>query len=77
MRTFTLQAEAEGLLNSEIVGMLTAIHEEKGRQAEADIGHDRPEGASGAKTDIGGDLHCRCPGYDLADRHPLFKRTFA
>ena len=33
MRTFTLQAEAEGLLNSEIVGMLTAIHEEKGRQA--------------------------------------------
>lgn len=33
MRIFALQAEAEGLLNSEIVGMLTAIHEEKGRQA--------------------------------------------
>jgi len=33
MRTFDLQASAAQLLNNEIVGMLTAIHEEKGRQA--------------------------------------------
>ncbi|HPR90680.1 MAG TPA: Fic family protein [Synergistaceae bacterium] len=33
MKTFALQASAEKLLSSEIVGMLTAIHEEKGRQA--------------------------------------------
>lgn len=33
MRLFDYQAAAAGLLDSEIVGLLTAIHEEKGRQS--------------------------------------------